>query len=399
MRRAALTLAGKALAGLTLAGLIPNGAARADPQDWHLTPYAVNLSDDTQLTLGGQALGALHGGDQGGLGGALRLTPRIERDYDDGLVLALKATILAAHDRLSPGRYGGQVFEKLTGEMQTGLGRVKIGQDDGAARLLSLSGPKLDEAVSLDDPQMVFFRDPKTGRPLGADFMLTTALTASSNFAKLTYLSPALFGVQIGASFTPSEGREGIPFLHEGPQRADRQSAIWEAAIRYSASFGSLDLTAYGGFTEGHDERKTAGHAGLSEWALGTQADYNVNDDIKISLGGAFRRSNAYGFALGRVMAHGATQAAHLSARISDGPWLAGLEWGQGRSDAAPGQPDQPGLALYGDEASIGYVFNTNLQITAGWQQLRAARDSGVFFNGASRFKLEAGFLHLNFHV
>jgi hypothetical protein len=394
MRGAALTLA-----GLALAALVPGGALRAAPGDWHLSPYAANLSDDIQLTLGGQAMGAAFGGDQSALSGALRLTPRIERDYDNGLVLALKATILAAHDRLSAGHYGGQVFEKIAGEMQTGLGRVEIGQDDGAARLLGLSGPKLDAAISLDDPQMVFFRDPKTGRPLPADFMLTTAIAASSNFAKLTYLSPALFGVQIGASFTPSEGREVIPFLHEGPQHADRQSAIWEAAIRYSTYFGPLGLSGYGGFSEGHDERKTAGHAGLSEWALGTRASYRVNDDIEIALGGAFRQSNAYGFAINRVMAHSVTQAAHESAMLSDGPWRAGLEWGHGQSDGAPGLLDQPGRVQEGYEASIGYVFNRNLQITAGWQQLRLSRESGQFFNGAPRIKLDAGFLHLDFHI
>lgn len=386
MRTAALSLAGLALAW---------GAAKADLGDWSVTPYSTDLGN-AQFTLGGQAIGSAFAGDQSGATGALRLNPRIERDYDSGLVLDLKATILAAHDPLAAGRYGGEVFEKVIGEMQTGLGRVQIGQSDGAAHAMSISGPKVDEDISIDDPQMTFFHDPSSHRALIAPFTLRSEVAASSNFAKLTYLSPTLFGVQIGASFTPSEGREVIPFLHEGPQVADRQSAIWEGAVRYSDYFGALGLSAYGGFSVGHDERKTPGHAGLSEWALGVRADYDVNDDIKISLGGAFRQSNAYAFDINSVAAQGTTRALHASAEITDGPWLAGLELGNGDADATPGSP---ALGLHAYQASIGYVLNANMQITTGWQRIDYARSSGSFFNGAPRLGLDAGFLHLNFHV
>jgi hypothetical protein len=384
------------MAALTLAGLaLSCGAARADLGDWSVSPYSTDLGE-TQFTLGGQAIGSAFAGDQSGATGALRLNPRIERDYDSGMVLDLKATILAAHDPLAAGRYGGEVFEKVVGEIQTGLGKVQIGQDDGAAHAMSISGPKVDEDISIDDPQMSFFHDPVSHRALIAPFTLRSEVAASSNFAKLTYLSPTLFGLQIGASFTPSEGREVIPFLHEGPQVADRQSAIWEGALRYSDYFGALGLSAYGGFSFAHDENKTPGHAGLSEWALGAQADYDVNDDIKISLGGAFRQSNAYAFDLNSVAANGTTRALHASAEITDGPWLAGFELGNGDADVAPGAP---ALGLHAYQASIGYVLNANMQITTGWQRIDYARSSGSFFNGAPRLGLDAGFLHLNFHV
>ncbi|HEY5346814.1 MAG TPA: hypothetical protein VIJ72_01375, partial [Rhizomicrobium sp.] len=342
------------------------------------------------------AMGSLYGGDQSGASGALRLTPAIERDYDSGMVLDLKASILAAHDPLSDGRYGGEVFEKITGEVQTGLGRFIIGQGDGAAHALSVSGPKLDDDTSIDDPQTTFFHDPSSHRAFIDPFTLRSEVAASSNYAKLTYMSPTLFGLQLGASFTPSEGREVIPFLHEGPNVSDRQSAIYEAALRYADYFGPLGIKAYGGFSFGHDERKTLGHAGLTEWAAGVQADYDVNDDVKVSLGGAYHQSNAYAFDLNSVTAQGTTRALHASAQVSDGPWLAGVELGNGDADSGVAGP---ALGLHGYEASIGYVLNANLQITTGWQQLDYARGSGAFFNGAPRIRLDAGFLHLNFHV
>ena len=61
--------------------------------------------------------------------------------------------------------------------------------------------------------------------------------------------------------------------------------------------------------------------------------------------------------------------------------------------------PGSPALGLHAYQASIGYVLNANMQITTGWQRIDYARSSGSFFNGAPRLGLDAGFLHLNFHV
>ena len=81
--------------------------------------------------------------------------------------------------------------------------RSEIGQTDGAAIPLAVTGPKVDAAVSLDDPQTTFFRDPSTGRAFTDIFALRTEIGASSNYAKFAYVSPDLFGAQLALSFTP----------------------------------------------------------------------------------------------------------------------------------------------------------------------------------------------------
>jgi len=138
---------------------------------------------------------------------------------------------------------------------------------------------------------------------------------------------------------------------------------------------------------------KTAGHEGLTEWGLGSEIDYNVTDDLKLAIGGGYRRSNAYSFDINNVLASGQTSSAHLSATLSTGAWIVGGEYGDGTAEGAPK------LGVDGVSASVGYVFNANLQATLGWQQLRYDRDAGTFYNGAPRIRMDAAFLHLKLHI
>jgi hypothetical protein len=387
-------------AALVLAGLSP---ARAGLTDWSVTPFETDIGE-AQFTLGGDANGAVFTNDQPGFPGldttgatgALRLFPKLERSYDSGLTIGLHASILAARDPLATDRYGGDVFEKSYGTLQTGLGTVELGDVDGAAYRLAISGPKVDEKVSLDDPEITFFRDPVTGRAFDRTFTVATEVGGSLNFAKLSYYTPRLFGVQLAGSFTPSENREVVPFISKGPHVPDRQQNIWELAANYSDYFGPVSLGAYAGVSMGHDAAKTAGHEGLTDWAFGTEADYDVNDDLKLAVGGAYRQSNAYTFGINSVLAHGATRALHLSTTATYQSWIAGGELIDGDADGSLGAAT---VGVHGYGASVGYVINTNLQLTAGWQQLRYARNIGAFYNGLPVIKMNAEYLHLDFHV
>jgi hypothetical protein len=280
--------------------------------------------------------------------------------------------------------------------MQTGLGRVEIGNTDGAAYVLSETGPVVESDISIDNTNASFFRDPSTGTAFINVFALNSAAEASLNYAKISYYTPRLFGVQLGASFTPSQGKDVVPFLSNGPRIANRQKSMWEAAASYSDYFGPVSLGFSGGFTLGHDDNKTPGHAGLTEWALGTRLEYSLTEDVKLALGGAYRRSNAYAFDIDSVFASGRTTSTHVSATISKGSWILGGEIGQG---AADGQLGEPGLSVHGASATVGYVLNSNMQINAGWEHFTYERDTGAFYNGRPAIAMDAAFLHLQFQV
>src|SRR5205085_510733 len=166
---------------------------------------------------------------------------------------------------------------------RTGLGRIEIGIADGAGYGLAVTGPKVDAGVSLDDPRTSFFRDPATHRAVTDMFALRTAVGASSNYAKLVYTSPSLFGTQLALSFTPSEGKQ-FPFLNAVPHAPGRQVEFWDAALRYETALAPVSLTVYGAGADGLADAVSAlPKLGLS--GLEASIGYKISDSIQASTG------------------------------------------------------------------------------------------------------------------
>ncbi|HWU55158.1 MAG TPA: hypothetical protein VN175_06620 [Rhizomicrobium sp.] len=376
---------------LLLAFVSPARAQVLAPPSWPV--------GQAELKLAGEASGALFSPDQPGwsgvqASGALRLMPELKRNYDSGLSLALGGTFTAA-DPLSRGRYDGDWVERLAGSVGTGLGKIEAGITDGAGYGLAVTGPRVDPGVSLNDPRTSFFRDPNSHRAVSRMFALRTQVGASSNYAKIVYTSPSLFGAQLALSFTPSEGKQ-LPFLNAGPHVAGRQVEFWEAALRYETDVGPVTLSAYGAVSESRAEHKLPGQEGTSDLGAGVKADYPIAEDISLSLGGAYRQSNAYGFDVNQTWQAGTTRVGHVSAAVTHGEWMAGVEYGTGTADAVS---NLPRLGLNGLEASIGYRVTDNVRISGGWQHQSYSRSAGVFFNGAPQLKMDAVFLHLTLNT
>jgi hypothetical protein len=374
------------LAGSPAQAQLPSEAIA--PPSWPLGQGEVRLN--------GEAGGALFGPHQPGwqgvqASGALRLMPEFRRDYDSGLSLALGGAFTLA-DPLSRGRYDGDVIERLAASARTGLGKIEVGITDGAGYALAVGGPKVDPGVSLDDPRTSFFRDPNSHRAVTGMFALRTPVGASSNYAKIVYTSPSLFGAQLALSFTPSEAKQ-LPFLNAGPHLPGRQVEFWEAALRYETELGPVSVSAYGAVAEGRAEHKLPGQEGVSDLGAGLRADYPLTEQIGLSLGGAYRQSNAHGFDVNQSWQAGTTRVSHVSAAVTHNQWMAGLEYGNGVADAVAGLPR---LGLNGLEASVGYRASDSIQVSAGWQHQSYSRGAGTFFNGAPQLKMDAIFLHLN---
>jgi len=383
------------VSALCLAG---QGQSWAQPLDQALVPpsWAVGQAE---LRLGAEASGALFDPDQPGwsgvqASGAFRLMPQVKRSTDSGLTLALDGTFTAA-DPLSRGRYDGDAIERLAGSAQTGLGKIEIGITDGAGYGLAVTGPRVDPGVSLNDPRTTFFRDPNSHRAVTSMFALRTPVGASSNYAKIAYTSPLLFGAQIALSFTPSEGKQ-FPFLNAGPHVPGRQVEFWEAAVRYEEELGPVTLAGYGAVSESRAEHKRPGQEGTSDLGTGLKADYPLDEETSLSLGGAYRQSNAYGFDVNQTWQAGTTRVGHISTAVTRGPWMVGLEYGTGTADAVS---NLPRLGLNGLEASLGYRLSDSIRVSSGWQRLSYSRSAGVFFNGARQLKMDAVFLHLHLNT
>ena len=385
-----------AAAGLAV---VPASAAA----DLTVQPWTADF-DNLSLTLGGEAHGALFaptapkGGpaDQRWASGAADLSLKLQRNYDSGLTLALKSNFEVLRDRLSYDNYGGNLVQKVYGVVQTGLGSLELGMTDGAGYVLSVNGPVVDEYVSLDNPNTTFFIDPSTGRPFIEAFNLETEVEASSNYAKFSYYTPRLAGIQIGVSYTPSEGREVLPFLNNGPHHANRQKSIWETALSYSQTFDDFSLGFYGSAAFGHGDGKAPEDAGLTDWGIGSEIDVPIGEEWKLAFGGGYRPSNTYGFEIYDATTNAATEGLHLSTTLSWNDFSLGGEYARGTTQ---GEASDPVLGMHGYGVAAGYQVTSNLQATLGWQELDYSRNSGAFYDGSKKISMNAVFLHLTFKV
>lgn len=377
------------------------GSAHAqDLADLQIDPFETSFSV-LNLHVGGSAQGSAisafqpsaAGIDTYTASGSATLTADLSREYDSGMEIGLKTAFQLASDRLSGDNYGNDLVQKFYGVFRTGLGTLEVGMNDGIAFQLAITGPTVDAAASLDNPNATFFRDPHTKRAFIGHFALNSAVETSYNFAKLTYYTPRLFGVQMGVSYTPSAAKDVLPFL-SNPDQANRQESLWETAFNYQGNFGAYDfgISAAGAFAHLDQGMATPGHKGLTDWALGFDIARPIGDDMKIAVGGAYRRSNAFGFDIFDVRDGGKTDSLHASVKFENGPFSFGFEYGDGTSI---GGTDTIGVRGY--QIAAGYRINTNLSATLGWQELRYA--GPVFYNGNPHINMDAVFLHLNFAV
>jgi len=347
--------------------------------------------------LSGALVAPIRPGGQSAHGaGAASLLPDLRLALGDGPVLTLDG-VFTVTDTLSRDVYDGDLTERLMAGVRTGLGTFSMGIGDGAGSVLSVAGPQVQHDVSINDPRTSFFRDPRTGRAVTNLFALRTPVGISTNDTKFLYASPEYAGIQLALSFTPSQSKS-LPFLETGPNVPGRQAAIWEAGLRYGteldAGFGPVLLTGYGAVAQGHARHRLPGQNDVRDLGFGLRGDYAVTDTVSLSLGGAWRQSNAWTFDIEQVWQDATTQGRHIAAMLRDGDWSAGLEYGDGVAGAVP-QQGLPRLGLDAAQASLGYQVNRSLQVTAGWQHLRYTRDSGAFFTGGNRLSMDAVYLHL----
>jgi len=386
-------------------------AAIAGSFDAHAAESSVNLADalsleppqwmfdNYEVNLGGLAGGALFRSSQEagpvypmGYGptrgsGELSSNIRVQRTLDNGMVLGARSDFLLYHDRLSGDIYDNDTVEKFYLFAQTGFGQVGVGQQDGAAYTLALTGPAIDRQVTLDSRRISLFRNPLTGRDFGQFFKQVTAVQSTSNYAKLDYFSPRLFGIQIGASFTPETVRTPLPWTGNPENTPDQQHNIWEVAASYTGYvLSNLALGVSAGFAQGYLARATSSGADLYDWSVGAQLAYTLSD-VKVSFGGAYRATDAYLLNVGEVLQGSKTEAAHFSATAERGSWRLGIE----SANAAVNGPVDYRIAGY--ETALGYDLNQNLELTGGWQWYDYARNAGTFYNGRPAIRMNAGFL------
>jgi hypothetical protein len=382
----------------------------ADAQDGSSLGDALALNPpqwefgNTEIRLGGFAAGAVFGAsqeggpafpggdDRGSASGLLNANIRIRKTLDNGMMLGVSGDFLVYRDNLSGDNYGNDAVEKAYVFAQTGFGRAEAGQQDGAVSTIALTGPIVSRQINLANRSISLFRDPRTGDDFARFNPSAINLYATSNYAKINYVSPRLFGIQVGASFTPDTVRSPLPFTGNPSNGPDQQHNIWELAAGYTGYFSNVAVGFSTGLAHGSLKNSTPGFDDLTDWSIGTQIAYTLSD-VKLSAGGGYREANAYLLNVQDVLKHGDTRLVHLSLMAERGSWLAGFEFSHGDED---GPVD---YRIAGYQIAAGYKVNTNMQITAGWQWYDYRKDAGAFYNGLAKLGMNAGFVTLGYEL
>ncbi|HEY4123662.1 MAG TPA: porin [Rhizomicrobium sp.] len=389
--------------GIALLPLLVSAAAlpaRADTDEAIQKPqislggWNANLGAD----LSGAAFADHQGGnvDHVGVQAFAVFTPSLWRTFSDGWEAGAKGSILAWHDNHSGDNYGNDVFELAYLYVQSPYGRIEVGQQNGVAYTQAVGAPLVDGPVAINDANVTFFEDPATGLAFIGIFNLRTGVFTSANQAKISYISPRFDGLQLSGSFTPYQTKAVLPWTMTGHHVPNRVKNITEGNLNYTAQFGAWSLQASTSFAAAHNAARTAGHDNVWDWGAGVETDYALDDSNKLSLGAAYRTSNAYTFNVQKAFASGTTANFDVGAMWTRGDWIAGVEYETGRADAVPGSP---GLRERGWNPSVSYNVNANLQMTLGWQYLHFDQSSGTFYNSKSEISMNAAYLHANFQI
>jgi hypothetical protein len=332
------------------------------------------------------------GSSETGLTGQTRSFLRLQRILDTGLIVGVKSTLMLSSDTLSGDAYGNDLVQKFYAYVQSGLGTVELGQTQGASYALGITGPKVSEHVSLDNPDSFFFYDGAGGGRFDSFFRFQTAGDLSRTNAKISYLSPRLLGMQVGVSFTPVSHKSPLPTLANPQDTPNRQDLVWEGAASYTDYFSELAVGLYAAYAHGKRAKGLPGFDNAHDFSVGLQLAYQLSD-IKLSAGGGYRVSNTYGFDANRAVQGKDTRLAFVSALMEVSALRIGIEYADGDMNGTAPLPD---FGMRATQIAAGYRLNENIQLSAGWQWRDANRSLGTFYTGANAIEMDAGFLTLD---
>jgi len=260
------------------------------------------------------------------------------------------------------------------------VGRLQVGQQDGAARVLGLRPPSVSGSVRVDNPEVFLLGYPcqmfcsSRAQEPGSIFspngmQLRSDIHSSDVWLKLAYYSPRIVGFQFGVSYTPDGSRNLGEFFGSGGNRPNKQSNVFDFALNYIGTFGAVDLGASAGYVTGKNEFNDSPgfFTDVHDWGGGINLGYR-----QWSAGASYRRTNVAG---GGPVLHGAftsnvirgndTTIWSAGVKYETGPWAFGLDYITS-SEQIPFLANQDGKGM---EAAIGYTLDEHIRFTGGYQR------------------------------
>lgn len=289
---------------------------------------------------------------------------------DNGLAISFRAELELEND--SEVDRDADVIDEVYVQLQSGLGRLQFGMQDGVADQMIISAPNVFKQFTISSIDMNPFElytsadlDDSRRDVLGESSYLDTSPDFSDDFTKIIFITPRVAGAQLGVSYAPNPCRNdtGLDLnnrpsdstatdLDNGDADPDAirscgsdhvfGSNFWEVAgnfkqewngfgVGFSASYGMGDGNDldFGGTVSG----------GPEEWHVGGQMYFNIMGG-KLVIGGAYKETenidalnrSLINLRLDRGFVQAASQHFDAGAKFSTGPWAFGVAYGEAES-------------------------------------------------------------------
>ncbi|MFO1186866.1 MAG: porin [Alphaproteobacteria bacterium] len=236
--------------------------------------------------------------------------------FDNGIKIAFNTSFgLDGEESLVPNR--GHI-EDIYLELGTFFGTFTVGRQDGVAAMMRVRTPSPIYGVYTENTELDMLELAN----------VATKLDLSGYNAKLTYQTPRIQGLQLGASYLVEDVPSGVPVhvTSAYDRRKSGAAGATEAGINYTGKVGNISLgaaaTYYADNHDGIGERDPRGYnvgveLGLNGWTLGgnfTAADH-VNHATVYS-----NNTRTTAWSAGLTYANGAWQLGGLYAHGADDP-------------------------------------------------------------------------------
>lgn len=190
----------------------------------------------------------------------------------DGEVTLDNGMETGVHIELLTDRADASTIEESHLYVSSDYGRVEFGETDGVGTKLQVSAPSADPLVDGASPKMSVFTAANGGT---IDYKMNPAGYAN----KLSYFTPVLNGLQVGASFTPTVGADlGSLAVAQSDDDVGARENLWEIAGRYETSFHDFDVKAGAAYQSASLEANGGGNDDFQEWGAGLGVGYGALD-------------------------------------------------------------------------------------------------------------------------
>lgn len=285
---------------------------------------------------------------------------------------------------------------------ESGLGRIELGAQDGAAKQANAAPPSITKSLRIDNPLMMPVVDGEGAYYRPAGLMLRTDSYASDQSLKIIYRSPRLFGLQLSVSYTPEFSANLERFVKTAATDFDQQSDIFEAGLNYDTNLDDVRVRASLTYLLANNEAESDTTSTIaSPWVSGDLSEWSAALNLKmkgLSVGAAYRHSNARGGFVDHapvVLTGGASDSEFwsLGALYEWDSWKVGANYVRGETNVAV--DDLLGGRIEtqdGEGWQIGaaYAFTTDIQLAAGWQSYDFNASAGLNPGGLAQTNIFA---------